>query len=355
MFLCIHVRRYSWLILLLLNASLFSQNSHEVENFQTEDSLFYQHKRNLEEAKKNGGHLLIAHEYLKMGSFYFESGIYNLAIQQYADGLAFCNRDKDTIFSILSNKIGEVYLSRNNFEIAKRYLVSAIEASEKLRYEAGLAKGTALLGFCLEKTGEYKDALVLQKQSLAIFTKINDPNGRALAYENIGSIYEDLENYPKALEYFEKAHNIVKGKRNTEEAVVLNNIGDVFRKMGNYKIALYYTNNALNVAQELRDLHQLKSAYKDLSKTYVLLNDFEKAYSFLEQHILYNEIWLTQQNSQQINVLNAIYDTDKKGAQIALLQEQNNTASVAFPKNRTVYNSNLLTLNSNCHNENQQV
>ncbi|MDX8554833.1 hypothetical protein MK851_14540, partial [Tenacibaculum sp. 1B UA] len=27
------------------------------------------------------------------------------------------------------------------------------------------------------------------------------------------------------------------------------------------------------------------------------------------------------------------------------------SASVGFPKNRTVNNSNLLTLNSNCHNE----
>ncbi|CAG2531778.1 hypothetical protein MAR621_02306 [Maribacter dokdonensis] len=28
---------------------------------------------------------------------------------------------------------------------------------------------------------------------------------------------------------------------------------------------------------------------------------------------------------------------------------------VGFPKNRTVHNSNLLTLNSNCHDEKQQV
>ena len=28
---------------------------------------------------------------------------------------------------------------------------------------------------------------------------------------------------------------------------------------------------------------------------------------------------------------------------------------VGFPKNRTVNNSNLLTLNSNCHDEKQQV
>mgnify|MGYP007027636394 CR=1 FL=1 len=29
--------------------------------------------------------------------------------------------------------------------------------------------------------------------------------------------------------------------------------------------------------------------------------------------------------------------------------------NVGFPKNRTVNNSNLLTLNSNCHNEKQQI
>lgn len=32
-----------------------------------------------------------------------------------------------------------------------------------------------------------------------------------------------------------------------------------------------------------------------------------------------------------------------------------NNSTVGFPKNRTVNNSNLLTLNSNCHNEKQQI
>ena len=35
--------------------------------------------------------------------------------------------------------------------------------------------------------------------------------------------------------------------------------------------------------------------------------------------------------------------------------EDNGNENVGFPKNRTVHNSNLLILNSNCHNEKQQV
>lgn len=321
-----NIRLTLWLLANLLTSQLFAQISHSIENFRTEDPLFRVHKIKLEEAKINGSHQLIAQEHLKMGSFYYGSGIYDQAIQQYIEGLALCKRDKDTLFSVLNSKISEIYMDRNNFEVAKSYLVPSIESSEKLGYDPGLAKGKALMGFCLEKTGAYMEALELQKQSLAIFKKINDQNGIAFAYENMGSIYEDLENYPKALFYFEKSLEIVKGKRNKEEAIVLNNMGDIFRKIGNVKNALHFTNGSLCVAEQLKDKHQQKSAYKDLSKTYVLLNDFEKAYSMLEQHIVYNEAWLSQQNSQQINVLNAIYQADKKEAQIALLQEQNNTA-----------------------------
>jgi hypothetical protein len=38
-----------------------------------------------------------------------------------------------------------------------------------------------------------------------------------------------------------------------------------------------------------------------------------------------------------------------------IIQDIDDVQDVGFPKNRTVNNSNLLTLNSNCHNEKQQI
>lgn len=287
------------------------------------DTFFNRYQKELRRAKYSGNTKVSIEKHIQLGLFYHESGLYSEAIKQYNEGLVLNNTEKDSLFCVLNSNIGEVYLDWNNFKLAKDYLEQAVQISTAMGYEKELARAKALLGFCFEKTGAYEKSLLYQEESLALFKKLNDSSGVALAYENIGSIYEDLENFPKATSYFKMSYLLIKDKKTREEAVVLNNLGDVFRKQGDFENALKYTYKALGVAENLRDKHQVKSAYKDLSKTYALLNDFEKAYEQLELHLLYNEEWIANQNTRQLNVLSAIYEANKREARIALLQEQN--------------------------------
>ncbi|MEO2060772.1 MAG: tetratricopeptide repeat protein [Mesonia sp.] len=104
---------------------------------------------------------------------------------------------------------------------------------------------------------------------------------------------------------------------------VLNNIGDVYRKTKRYQEALGYTNEALKLAEAFENKHQIESAHKDLAKTYVLLQDFETAYQHLFEYNQLQEEEFYTQNFRQLNVLQTIYETEQKEAQIELLTEQN--------------------------------
>ena len=53
------------------------------------------------------------------------------------------------------------------------------------------------------------------------------------------------------------------------------------------------------------------------------MGDFEKAHDHLLQADEYNNTMLRQQNTDQLNVLQTIYETNKKEAEIELLKEQN--------------------------------
>ena len=77
-----------------------------------------------------------------------------------------------------------------------------------------------------------------QKESLLLFQKMEDQPGVAMTNENIGSIYEDLEQFDMAYQYFNRAYQYLKGKGTVEEVNVLNNLGDSYRKTGNYPAAL---------------------------------------------------------------------------------------------------------------------
>ncbi len=320
---------YLFVFSILLAESISSQSAPS--NFTSNkkaDSIFFALKGQLEEATKGSNALLISQRHWKLGEFYRTTGVYSEALEQFNKALERVHHfEKDTLHVIVNNCIGKVHFSLSKFEIAKQYFEESEEIANLLGNTKGVAVSKGLLGACFEKQGKYPEALEYQKQSLSLFQELGDKAGVSMANENIGSIYEDLGEYDMAFRYFQKSFEYLHGKRIWQEANVLNNLGDVYRKQGDYPNALIYTGKAMQVAGAIQDNHQLESANKDLSKAYVLLGDFKQAHYYLSEAERYNREWLENQNTRQLNVLQTIYDTNKKEAQIQLLQEQNKVSS----------------------------
>ncbi len=296
---------------------------------RTSDSTFLQLQKRLEASKKHPDQPQeIVQSHIGLGEYYHALGLYSEAMDQYNGALEQMGTDlSDTVYITLNNNIGRVYLSLNNFELAEQHFTDTMNRSLELNHSVGQANSMALLGACYEKQGEYDKALAYQKESLLLFEQLEDKHGVAITNENIGSIYEDLEQFNLAHQYFDKSYGYVQGSETIEEVNVLNNLGDSFRKTGDYDSALAHTQKALEVAQKLNDLHQLESAHKDLSKTYAFMGDYEKAHAELIQSEKYNRAMLMAQNSNQLNVLQTIYETNKKEAEIQLLKEQNKVSA----------------------------
>jgi len=292
-------------------------------------------QKELETAKKHpedDNQIALAH--LNLGEYYHSLGLYTEAMAQYNFALeALESNLRNPLYIKLNNNIGKVYLSLNNFELAEQHFEETRLASEQLNDNKGLAISLGLLGASHEKQAEYEEALKDQRKSLELFQNLGDDFGVAMTHENMGSIYEDLEQFDRAHEYFNKAYSFFEGSRTPEEINVLNNLGDAYRKRGNHKQGLEFTTKALELAKELNDLHQQESAYKDLSKNHALMGNYKEAHAHLLLAEKYNSEMLTTQNNDQLNVLQTIYETNKKEAEIQLLKEQNKVS---------VANQNLL-------------
>lgn len=76
-------------------------------------------------------------------------------------------------------------------------------------------------------------------------------SGIATSFSSIAGLYADQGNYPKALEFNEKALEIFREQSDrSREATSLNNIGTVYLGQGNYAKALKVIQQALNLAVE---------------------------------------------------------------------------------------------------------
>jgi len=293
-------------------------------NYEFNDSIFHHFKNELEAAKKKSDPILISKKYMELGDFFQFSEVYTEAIEQYNLALKITTENRqDSLHILLNNRIAHIYLALKNYKKAKNILVNNITKAQEVGQIKSEAVAEGVLGSCLEKEGNYLEALEHQKNSLKLFQQINDLEGIAVVHENIGSIYEDLTQFTLAHEYFEKSLLYFENKNGIQQINVLNNIGDVYRKTGEYKKALIYTEKALFLAEKYKDHHQIESAHRDLAKNYALQQDHEKAYQHLSMYSDLKEEQFLKQNFRQLNVLQTIYETQQKETQIELLTKQN--------------------------------
>lgn len=305
------------LLFLLTTTTLFAQKDWVETQLKTK-------KKGLDLALQNKNSPDIALKMLELGTIYNQYGLYANALSYYQDALKqIQTHKKDTLFVQINNAIGKVYHAMHKYEQALPFLQEASTVAKQLKYTKGQALAFSLLGENAEKRGEYETALDFENKSLAFLNTKTDAIEIAVVHENIGSIYEDLEQFDKAYVFFTKAYQLLKGSQSKQEANVLNNLGDVYRKRGELKKGIPFTNLSLILAQKLNDNHLLESGHKDLAKAYALLSNYQKAYEHKLLADEYNQKAIANENKNLVNLLQADYKINQKENQIKILQEQN--------------------------------
>jgi CHAT domain-containing protein/Tfp pilus assembly protein PilF len=108
-------------------------------------------------------------------------------------------------------------------------------------------------------------ALPLFEQALPLFRANHDRHGEALTLGYMGYCYEELADYPKALDSLNRALRLKRelGDRH-EEGKTLNIFGLVYWGMSDYPRAIQHLNQALQIAREVRDRQLEGSALNNL-------------------------------------------------------------------------------------------
>lgn len=310
------------IILLFYSLKLYSQ-----EVFQ--DTLFNVLKKEVELAKTTSNTKKLVEKQYLLGKQYAENHINTKAVESFNNAIAYYkNNTPDTLLVGLYDEMGSIYFSSHNYASAINYFSDALEISKKINYVKGKAKALSKLGNVNEKEGNYIKALELQNESLNFFTLLNEKLEIAKINKNIGSIYEDLNQFNNAFQYFLKSYTVLKETNTYDEADVLNNLGDIYRKQGKYRASIPYTKQALALANKLNNPHLQESANKDLSKAYYFLNDFKTAYDYRLKSQAYKEIALVNENTKQLNALQSVYSLNEKEAEIQLLKEKNKVSKI---------------------------
>lgn len=286
------------------------------------DSAFLYANRGLQLAKETKCSAGAAKSHHIIGMVFFHQGVYQEAIEHLNEAEEILQKlnDKKSHAENL-NQLGLVFYNIKQPELALAEHEKALALYKELKDENGIAFSYGCLGHLYEKRHSYDKALSYQQQALAFYEKNNYLSGMATILENIGSIYEDQEKYPLSLEYFTRALKLNELTRDSLSMIVnINNIGDNYRKTNQYGKAIEWTKKAAELSARLKDKYQQSSAYKDLSKIYNLVGDYEHAYTNLEiGRNLYEEMY-TQDATHQLALFQTLFQIERKNHSIQQLE-----------------------------------
>ncbi|XP_078360740.1 uncharacterized protein LOC144645130 [Oculina patagonica] len=108
------------------------------------------------------------------------------------------------------------------------------------------------LAMICQSQSKYVEAKELYEKAVTLMKGNGSKKGEAIAYGNLGTVFQDLGDYDKAKEYLEKALaiNMEIGDR-AEEATCYGNLGAVFKSLGDYYKAKEYQKKALVITMKI--------------------------------------------------------------------------------------------------------
>ncbi len=140
------------------------------------------------------------------------------------------------------------------------------------------------IGETLKKSGKTLEALDSYNKALAIVEDLDDKTEMANCNYNIGDTYLILKDYDKALSYFEIALQLDREVGSDwGVAYDLESIGKVENLKGDYQEALKYHLQALEIREQLNQRRELSMSYFEIGQSYFYLKNFKEAERFLEK------------------------------------------------------------------------
>ena len=134
------------------------------------------------------------------------------------------------------------------------------------------------LGHCHANLGDYRQAIDLYTQALAIFRNTRNRKGEGNALGNLGNCHYSLGDYQQAIDLYTQALAIFRNTRNRKgEGNALGNLGNCHYSLGDYQQAIDLHTQALAIARDTRNRYGEGNALGNLGNCHYSLGDYQQA------------------------------------------------------------------------------
>lgn len=182
-------------------------------------------------------------------------------------------------------KWGLANYRKGNYEEADKLYIKALGLKQLERDPVLKAKILNRAGANLLNLSVHKRAFVYFNEALALYVKLNDDYGKAMAYQNMANIFAMSGNFVESDKFYDKAADVFLQKKQFENyATVLSNKAYVESKLGNHEASKELLLHALTVRlTNIKDPGHLVVRHFNLALAYAELNHWDSSFFYLEK------------------------------------------------------------------------
>ena len=149
---------------------------------------------------------------------------------------------------------------------------------------SGEARALSSIGSIYDDLGEMQKAIEYYSQALPIRKAVGDRKGEAVTLIAMGAAYNTLGDKQKALEYYSQAAPIVRGLGDdTLAGSLATSVGSLYISVGMMEKALQYHHLALGISRKLGDRRSEATSLNNIGAVYSSVGQHQKALDYYQQ------------------------------------------------------------------------
>lgn len=259
-----------------------------------------------------------------IGTFYEHLGDYAQALEYKLQALKIS--EQINIQSSLArsyNGIGILYFRQKKYDKALEYYQKALELAKSQNLSDAAAVYMLNIGEVYQEKGEYDKAVAFQEESMKISR--HDPNMQdcvAFSLGIIGKCRIAERRYREARKNIEESIRIFRSIEDwASVAEYLIQLGQVHKHLKNYAQAVNTLTEAVALSRRLQNKIFEKDAHAALAEVHALQENFKEAFTHQQEYIRLHEAIFNEDSDRRMWQMQTVYETEKKQAQIEILQK----------------------------------
>lgn len=232
---------------------------------------------------------------------------------------------KDYYFlTLIHSGLGKIYERNDDREKSIDAYLKVVNMCETMGIRTRLSWHYLNVGNGYSASGEQEQAETYYRRAIEVADDSSE-FARASSYANLGFCHLEKEDYPQALQLFDRAEQLfvkLPNEAYDNLSTIASWRGQIFQELDQKENAHEQLQKALKYAKLNDDDKQLAAVCKDLAAFYAERKDYENAYRYQCLYDEYNEQYNEQVDKRRQREVEVKYEAEKKRQETELLRLQ---------------------------------